>query len=95
MPLDRTWLVIATYELRTGDNLKAAQCLFEVGAMDHGMEEWVLRNLQCPRAQYKQIVVDQTKQRPQGPGDHHSTKGPEIKDNRMEEDITPGVGDAR
>ena len=54
MPADRTWLVLATYELWTGGKLRAAERLFETGATDHQMEEWMLRNLQRLRAQYHQ-----------------------------------------
>ena len=58
MPADRSWLVLATYELWPGDKPRAAERLFEVGAMDHGMEEWMLRNVQRLRVQYHQSVQD-------------------------------------
>ena len=52
MPANRTWLVVATYELWTGDKLRAAVQLFEMGATDHGMEDWMLRNVRRLRARY-------------------------------------------
>ena len=54
MPEDRFWLVLAMYELWTGDTLRVAERLFEMGATGHGMEEWMLRNLQRLRALYQQ-----------------------------------------
>ena len=40
MPIDRSWLVLATYELWTGDKLRAAERLFEMRAIDYGMVAW-------------------------------------------------------
>ena len=54
-----------------------------------------MRNLQRLRAQYKQVVDNQARMQHEGFGISQSDKGPEIKDNCMEEDVTPGAGDGR
>ena len=66
-----------------------------MGALDQGLEEWVLRNLQRLRAEYKQVVDNQARMPNEGFGTNQSDKGPHIKDDRMEEDVTPGAGDGR
>ena len=50
MPADRSWLVLATYELWTRDELRVAERVFKMGAADHGMEEWMLCNVHRLRA---------------------------------------------
>ena len=86
MPADRTWLVLATYELWTGDKVRAVEHPFETGATDHQMEELMLRNLQRLRAQYH----PQAKERAQAAKSRAPEGGdPKTVDNtvdRMEED---------
>ena len=86
MLADRTWLVLATYELWTGDKLGAAERLFDTGATDHQLEEWMLRNLQRLRAQHHQQAQERAQTAKSGALEGDDPRNVDNTVDRMEKD---------
>ena len=59
-----------------------------MGAIDHGMEEWMLCNVQRSRAQYQQTMHDQAQSEKDRAEKGRNSQTGETPDDRMDEEIS-------
>ena len=92
MLADRWWLVPATCELWTGYKMRAAEHLFEMGATNHRMEQWMLRNVQILGAQHQQNMQDRAQSERDRAEKGGNSQTRETLDDRIAEDDLRDAG---